>query len=350
MQRRVSIVCVLCALALAAALCCERPSAPDSEACGCITYWLHPSGNDTNAGSYGSKWKTLQRANDYLLATNPNANVTIRLISDEGTYENMFTEWTWHRTGRSITIESWPDTVNAVCHMSPDSARSAAWFVLDAKLGEASNVTFRRLTIRGYNRDAIDIGGGSDNDAEWNGYNVIEHCTFDSIGNLVGGTMAYGVLDFVNSRHNIIRNCRFSDCQNDTVTQQILGIYFAHSSSYNQVYEDTFWNVYGDGVRMRDESNYNEVHNCWFEKVGANAAVTMWYNYFTTECPSRGNLVYDNWITGNKQCIGVGIAAYDMVSALREGCEDVQPRITAYDNIVDTCLYHPCPVDTGGIE
>jgi len=122
-----------------------------------------------------------------------------------------------------------------------------------------------------------------------------------------------------------------------------------------KVFSDTFWNVSGDGVRMRDGSDGNEIHDNWFEKTGGHGAATMWYclpPYATCaflECPSYGNFFYNNLVTGNCFC-HPGVAFADLQTGMSGSCSDLGTKITLHDNVVDTCLYHPCPPDTGGID
>jgi len=132
-------------------------------------------------------------------------------------------------------------------------------------------------------------------------------------------------------------------------------IYLAHHSTANVVYGNAMSNIGGFGIKFRDESNGNHIHNNTFEKCGAPAVCTQWYCDPAVavcdwpECPSADNVFENNVLTGNAMCSAVAQAINDGYPALVDACSALEPghaRLTESNNSCDTCLYHPAYKDT----
>jgi hypothetical protein len=336
--------------------------------------YIAAKGSDEAPGTVGAPLATLTEAQRRLRSDRPDGNVCIRIAPD--TFYNQVVEWTYYVPGHTITISSWPDTGKSWFIMRHGESNPDPFFQVRLAPGDSTRIKFHGLAVRGYNAGAIWLTGDGERDGGWNGGNIIENCLFDSIGNAdrPSATICYGIIDFINSRGNTVRNCRLADSDNSRWSRQplapgefppqgrttfylpILGLYLAHGSSANQIYGNVFWNIIGDGIRIRDRSDRNSIHHNLFEKTGYVAAVTMWYcdkaydRCSFPECPSSGNLFFNNTLNGNAFC-GKAAAFGDLRSLTGNACtqQDV-PRMSVYDNSLGTCRYHAMPVDTGGIE
>ena len=351
---------------LLAGLCaCGTVNSPALGSSAPRIIYLSPAGNDAHQGGRDCPMRTLSAVSAKLKREAPDADVEVRCISNQGTYWNQFATWDYWNSAHTTTITSYPSDSLVHFQMNDSAASAEPFFRLSAAANDSTKLIFRRLAISGYNAGAIWFAGNETEDG-WNGGNVIEDCVFDSIGNydIPAAQLCYGMLDFVNSRGNTIRRCRLSDSDNSPWTLRpgggtyylpMLGVYLAHNSCKNQIYGNTFWDIKGDGIRIRDRSNENAIHHNIFEKTGYHAAVTTWYchsDYDTCvylECPSYGNTFFENTLTGNAYC-GLAIATGDLREVLRSGCADEGARLSAWSNSLDTCLYHAALHDTGGIE
>ena len=91
-------------------------------------------------------------------------------------------------------------------------------------------------------------------------------------------------------------------------------------------------NVFGDGIRIRDNSNFNVIEYNDFYKTGCKAACSSWFclpgaevcSKITPECPSYENIIRFNSVVGNRICGWCGIYS-DLQAMLNLDCSDAPP-------------------------
>jgi hypothetical protein len=324
---------------------CGEPSGHGASAEPLYVY-LSPDGSDENPGSEAAPVATLQRAQEILSAAAPTADAVIRIRSDRGPYEGQSVIWEYWNAEYNTTLEAYPDSIYAVFRQG---GAGAPFFELRAASGRPTNLHFKKLSIEGYASGAISFLGSAGDEPAWNGSNSIVDCIFRDIGNASRPERrpAWAVIDLVNSRRNLIEDCAFIDCANantgdfpqDTIPPDstsggplpILGIYIAHHSGCNCIAGCTFERIKGDAVRLRDDSNDNEIRHSYFARAGWTAICTAWYAHpvqplgAASECPSWHNTFHDNLARGNWLC-GEPRLYYDMSSNPRWGCPEPPGR------------------------
>ncbi len=156
-----------------------------------------------------------------------------------------------------------------------------------------------------------------------------------------GRHFSWAVIDLVNSRRNVIGDCTFINCANantgdfpqDTIPPDsssagplpIIGVYLAHHSGCNYIAGCAFERVKGDAIRIRDDSNDNEICHSYFVQSGWTAVCTTWYAHpsslwaSSAECPSWHNTFHHNRAKGNWLC-GSSRLFYDMNPEPGTGC------------------------------
>jgi hypothetical protein len=327
-----------------------RQAAPTEPSDGICYLYMASGGDDGNEGTAAKPLATLQGVQAHLELTRPNSDVIVRIASNKGPCLDQSVMWTYGNARDSLSadynlsFESWPAELHA-CFVG--TAADTNFFTLDRQANRPTNVHFRRLTVRGYRTGAIWFCGDRYHGGSgWNGFNSIEDCTFADIGNKDEPDKlgSYAVLDFMNSRDNVIRHCTFLNCSNyyDTGFPQlqapanvsndftIHAIYLAHHSVHNLIIENTFSSIKGDVVRIRDRSDRTEICYNSFYKSGWSATVTMWYCHPAygmygycepfDECPSYFTDIHDNYFEGNWEC-GEPLLFQDLRVAEKENCE-----------------------------
>ena len=302
--------------------------------------YLSPDGNDENSGSETAPVATLRRAQEILLDARPASDVLVRIRGDRGPFEGQSVVWEYSNAEHHTTLESYPDSTRASFR---EGGADTTFFVLKAAAGRQTNLHFKRISVEGYASGAIWFLGSAGEESGWNGSNTISDCVFREIGNGArpGRHFSWAVIDLVNSRRNVIDDCAFIDCANantgdfpqDTIPPDttsagplpIVAVYLAHHSGCNYIAGCSFERVKGDAIRIRDDSNDNEICHNYFLQSGWTALCTTWSFYPSppwaagAECPSWHNSFHDNRSQGNWLC-GEPRLFYDMSSAPRSGC------------------------------
>jgi hypothetical protein len=321
-------------LMLAAGAGCDS-TAPESTATSCgpmaaieasaspFYVYMSPGGSDERRGDEANPVATLSGVLKIVRDARPDSDVIVRIRSDRGIYYDQSVIWDYFDPEHNITFEAWPDSLYAC--FSQGSA-DTIFFVLKASAGCRTNLHFRRLFVQGYAAGAFRFNGDEHDESGWNGANTIEDCIMQDMGNETQPErhICWGVIDLVNSRHNVVRDCTLSECANANTNEfpqqesglsltsgpnlPIIAIYLANHSSCNEVTRCSFHRVKGDAVRIRDDSNENEISYCYFRQTGWTAVCTMWYRYSegypstVAECPSWSNLFHHNRAEGNWLC------------------------------------------------
>jgi len=339
-----------------------------------ILIYMSPSGNDANDGSSDRPVKTLQRVHEILRLRAPEEDVMVRIGSDQGVYYNQTVSWYYYHPEYEIRFEPDPPDRPAVFVADRDGPPFDSFFSLYAENGEPTNIVFRRLVVQDYVTRAFYFQGDrEDPESGWNGSNVIEECVIRNIGNLrmPERWIVYGGITFVNSRNNIIRNCRLIDFANaakgvvdfkevpvhdvhhyirDRSPERgmqssgpdlpIIAIYVAHHSCNNIICGCTTSRIIGDVVRLRDCSNENIISNNTFFQSGWLAICSTWHctenctkNGY--ECPSWENIYENNIAYGNWNC-DEAVSFVDLYPYDSQNCDSI-PGYYEKVHIIGSC-------------
>ncbi|WP_445358181.1 hypothetical protein [Microbulbifer sp. ANSA005] len=217
-----------------------------------------------------------------------------------GTYYAESVKWTETDKVYRLIIKPYADEEPVF-----EGQGSQSFFNLSAQDGQCTNVEISGLTLRNYATYGIIFNGGRQNRASsWNGCNKIHDNKFVEMGTLFDvsncpeGCAGYGVVDVVNSKYNVIYNNVFHKAENIPEQSSLMhAVYLAHNSSENEVYGNYFYTISGDPVRVRDASNFNNIHSNYSDRSGKIAFLSSWRNVAGGEQPSFGNLVKNNIIT-----------------------------------------------------
>lgn len=260
------------------------------------TIYVAPYGSDQNSGlSKTSPIKTLQKAQQLVDFSEGDNTILIR----GGIYKGVTIDW---RKTSSI----YNTTIKAYENEEPIFIGEGRpyFFKLASQKGECTNLRISGLTIKHYAQLGIYFRGGKDNRVStWNGCNTIFDNKFIEVGTLFdttncNGCIGYGVIDLVNSDRNRIHDNVFVKNENTEGYEGYLhSVYLAHNSTDNKVYKNYFHLVSGDPIRVRDESNNNEVYSNYANRTGWDAFVSSWRDIDSGEKPSYGNVVRNNTVT-----------------------------------------------------
>jgi hypothetical protein len=169
-----------------------------------------------------------------------------------------------------------------------------------------TNLLFHYIQIEQYNNGIVFVGpenGGPDNS-----HNEVYGCYFYRIGDLYtdkpGGAEAVA---FQNSDHNTVANSHFIEIGRESSPGSLHAVYISHDSDLNLITRNRFVDNRGDPIRVRDASDFNEITENTFIKVGQKgaAAYTEWLDWFDGgEDFSCENQFLRNLLDGRFSCRG----------------------------------------------
>ena len=273
---------------------------------GVLTLYVSPHGSDKASGSEpGQALRSVQKAFElaYVAASKQDLD-RVRIEVAPGRY-----------LGQRIKVRQPPAGVHFEVSAQPGAesrpifdgnGKGGTWFILQAATQNGARFTFSGLEVAKY-RTALSFNGKRDDVGKYLGDNVIENMVFRDIGQIAkqGSRPSTAAVRLVNARNNIIRDNMFINIRNEERCELLHSIYVAHHSSGNQIIGNTFDNVCGSPIRLRDRSNDNVASGNTFRQVNSNAVFDEWYcnssrNRKCTkqraECPSWGNRYEDNKI------------------------------------------------------
>lgn len=238
------------------------------------TLYLAPGGDDSNSGSTAAApISTLQQAHKILQRDKPTGSINILILP--GHYKQQTVYWTFENK-QSLQIRA--ADLNSARPIFDGMGESHTWFRLKRRDGRDSQLHMQHLQIQNY-ATAISLEGNRAKKVQYHRGNIIEAMVFKQIGgNFHRGGYSVAALRAVNSRNNIIRHCQFSDILNTNKDRShIHAIYLAHHSSNNQISHNSFSNIHGDPIRVRDQSNENHIAHNSFSGSGYRAYFSDWY-------------------------------------------------------------------------
>lgn len=317
------------------------------------------STTNTTCGNASTPAGSLASIQARLKSDNPATDVEIRI--HPGTYSAGNTRWSYYIDGHSISFMPVDFTVGedetgiASRPIFDGTGQSGAatlpWFSARVDSGDPGgnkNLRFYYLQVQNYGPAGIGLSGGTATvDVDSNGNkrvlptsagvngNIIEGMLFRSMGNKhVTNGNGYGAINTDNSSNNIIRHNRFEFLENSVsgTVNNVHGVYFAHHSSGNQVYDNEFYNISGDPAHVRNDSNGNNFYNNTFELTGSVAFYSDWHSA-NRECYSHGNLFHDNnLISGYKGATVKETHLPTYAEAVTCSNPNSEPRVTTYNN------------------
>lgn len=159
---------------------------------------------------------------------------------------------------------------------------------------EDTSVHVTGLTIQHYLTGGLRLINADDN--------TVSHTVFRELGNkYVEGDTGYGALHLKESSNNIIHNndfVRLNNVDGETGWSRIHGVYLAQNSHENQIYENTFDEISGDPVRLRNHVSHNDIHNNTFLSSGYKAMVSYWVmdgDSDEYECGTDNDVSSNSW-------------------------------------------------------
>lgn len=328
-----------------------------------FTVYVSPTGSDGNDGrTPESAVATLNGAQAVLSAAGPQSDVEVRIA--KGTYvaDSAPARWRFYVPGHSISFmpaayragHATPWSERPVFH-GPDTP--AWWFQANLPTGATggdTNLRFFDLIVEHYTAGGMTIAGPTVTNADGItvlasaglNHNVISGMVFRDGGSLhVPAASGFAGLDLVDSSDNMIVGNRFVRLQNAGNDGNMHGVYLAHDSSHNVVSGNTFTDISNDPMRVRNDSDGNDVHGNVFLRAGRDGFFTDWFCDVTCvaqnpghgrECASHGNLFHNNELIAGRNGTPIPTIAFfvgDNNYPGEQGCDnDGQLRIDAWDN------------------
>jgi hypothetical protein len=277
-----------------------------------LRVYLAPGGSDGNDGTAPDRAVgSLTAAQRVIAAARPDTDVEVRI--QQGTYVSVPVQWTTYVPRHTIAflpIDYDFGEGSAGLGGRPvfrGDGRNGFWLRATQQPVDA-RLSFYFLQVEGYSAGGIAFEGGSTQGAGQtpaNG-NSIYGMAFRRLGSKhVRSGVGYGAVDLINSRNNIIQNNSFEYLENrggSTEENLVHGVYLSHRSSDNVIRDNRFYQISGDPIRTRDDSNENKVFGNTFTRTGAGAYFSDWFstgdhakkNANPLECASHGNVFYNN--------------------------------------------------------
>jgi hypothetical protein len=284
--------------------------------------YLDPSGSDSNSGrSRNDPIQSLAKAHDLLRSARPTTDVEVRIA--QGTYTAPPIVWRFYVPDHTVTFlpadYAYGGGVDSFAGrpVFRSNGVSGFWFTarpprgLDGPDGLDSRLRFYYLQVQEYDRGGLMINGGTtviDGIRRPAGgglnSNTIVGMYFTHLGSgRTTGTDGYGGVDLVNSSGNTVHHNHFVALVNkDSGKNLIHGVYLAHHSNDNVVQRNNFTEISGDPIRVRNDSNGNEITGNAFERTGLGGQYSDWFcdadcaerEGLPRECASHGNVFQEN--------------------------------------------------------
>lgn len=281
-----------------------------------FTVYMDPAGSNANDGLAPTRGvQSLERVEDILEERQPREHVQVRI--KPGTYISGQTSWSFYVPGKTISFLPVGYQEGTGLQREDERPRFLGeptdgwWFLAtlpDGHPGGDTGLRFYSLEVSGYSQGGIKLNGGVEvvdglrapASKGMNG-NIFRDMLFYRLGDGHSpGAHGFGGIDLVNSSRNLVTANVFSRLENNAPNPgHIHGVYLAHHSSANVVADNAFHQISGDPVRVRNDSNSNEVTGNTFALAGA-YGYSEWFCDDPTVCPeerecaSHGNRFHEN--------------------------------------------------------
>ncbi|WP_133160928.1 hypothetical protein [Pseudomonas laurylsulfativorans] len=232
---------------------------------------IHIAQNEINGVT---TFLSLQQAIDHSYELSSSNISTVKFLIHGGTYNKQAAIL---RPKQGVHYEFTSEPSNLRLPMFDGNGEQLTWLRVLSKDGYGSNVIIGNLHIRNY-LTAISIEGNRENQREFNAHNKIYNMRFENIGQTSPDSPpSTAVIRFVNSRQNDVSGNEFINIKNVQSCGLLHAVYLAHHSSENLIKRNTFTNLCGSPIRIRDDSNYNKIQLNKFRNIQTIEAMDEWF-------------------------------------------------------------------------
>jgi hypothetical protein len=217
---------------------------------------------------------SLQQAIDYSYS-NLSPNVTsVKFLIHEGTYNKQAATL---RPKHGIHYEFTSASGEEHLPSFDGHRQQLTWLKIISTNGFGTSVTISRLKITNY-VTAISIEGDREDPNRFNAENKILNMQFENIGQTSQSfPPSTAVIRLVNSRANEILGNTFLNIKNVQDCNLLHSIYLAHHSSDNSIQHNSFTNLCGSPIRVRDDSNRNTAELNIFTNIQNEQLMDQWF-------------------------------------------------------------------------
>jgi hypothetical protein len=283
--------------------------------------YLSSTGSDANDGkTVATAVRTVARAQQLLKALAPTNDVEIRI--KQGTYVAPQTDWDFFVPGRTVSFMPIDyevgEDASGIAGRPVLRGNGTAGVWLHVRLpaghpGGATNLRFYYLHVERYSSGGLVLNGGVTTNASGLrvpasaglNHNTVYGMMFLDLGSKHAPASAgYSGLTPQNSSDNYIRNNHFVRLENTGDDAALVhGIYLAHWSRRNTVVSNRFESISGAPMRVRNDSNDNNISGNVFERTGQRSHYDEWFcdapcvannPGHPRECASHGNVFHHN--------------------------------------------------------
>jgi hypothetical protein len=272
---------------------------------------MGPTGDDQNDGSAGKPVATLQRAVDLALSNPKARSEPMRVLVQQGTYRGQKVQIDGSKLVGELAIVGL-GTEPADFPVFRGDGSKATWFTLKSDTGKPTGLTIQAIAVHDYFA-AISLEGNREDRMAFNSGTTIRRNIFRNIGSATthcDDCVSFAAILFYNSQNNLVENNFFGTIRNkrDKDCGSLHSIYLAHFSSDNRIVDNTFQDVCGSAIKLRDRSNNNRIEGNRFKEVQNAPAIEEWFcdadarkdcTKKSGECPSTGNVASGNDLSGS---------------------------------------------------
>ncbi|VFR35321.1 hypothetical protein ANDA3_3901 [plant metagenome] len=266
--------------------------------------YVSPSGSDqANGLTPQEPLSTVQRAMDLAYQIGQKENPThVRILIGKGEYKQQSIQAISPPTGVHIELLAADEASGKP--VFDGAGKGDTWFTLSGKTRPGARFTITGLEIRNY-RTAISLNGNRAKPDHYITGGTLSRLTLRNIGQIAmpGKPLSTAAIRLVNAREITISDNQFIRIRNVQQCGPLHAIYLAHHSSRNQIVGNTFDDLCGSPIRIRDASNHNLAAHNTFNQAEFESVFDEWYcdrsrntkcTKTSGECPSWGNIYSDN--------------------------------------------------------
>ncbi|WP_413705343.1 hypothetical protein [Pseudomonas sp. Pseusp16] len=217
---------------------------------------------------------SLQQAIDYSYTISSPNVTSIKFLIHEGTYNIQAATL---RPKHGIHYEFTSASSGEHLPSFDGHRQQLTWLKIISTNGFGTSVTISGLKITNY-VTAISIEGDREDPNKFNAENKILNMRFENIGQTSRSSPpSTAVIRLVNSRANEIRGNIFLNIKNVQDCNLLHSVYLAHHSSDNSIQHNSFTNLCGSPIRVRDDSNRNVARLNTFSDIQNEQLMDQWF-------------------------------------------------------------------------